>query len=289
MNNNTVKGSDDNCFKSIVASSKGKEILEHILKQVLRKDVEIIEFVNTELGKFNKKEKNKRTDLIVKIDGVIANVEVNTNDYIYIKYFRNFVYLVALFNRYSVIEVDDGKKKKKKYDYQTNIIQVNLNFGVTDIKTDKLILENRFGNKEGHIIKNLVSYDVFIDNIKKFCYDNGGLDEYKYLLMLDMTLDELEDFYPDDEIVKEYGDALMKYSEDVFIYPHSEEEEKQMMHDMEVDMAYDKGVDAGIKEGIEQKEIEMIKNLKDKLSIEEIADVAKVSIDKVKEIISNEN
>ena len=236
-----------------------------------------------------KKKKNKRTDLIVKIDGVIANVEVNTNDYIYTKYFRNFVYLVALFNRYSVIEVDDGKKKKKKYDYQTNIIQVNLNFGVTDIKTDKLILENRFGNKEGHIIKNLVSYDVFIDNIKKFCYDNGGLDEYKYLLMLDMTLDELEDFYPDDEIVKEYGDALMKYSEDVFIYPHSEEEEKQMMHDMEVDMAYDKGVDAGIKEGIEQKEIEMIKNLKDKLSIEEIADVAKVSVDKVKEIISNEN
>ena len=142
---------------------------------------------------------------------------------------------------------------------------------------------------EGHIIKNLVSYDVFIDNIKKFCYDNGSREEYKYLLMLDMTLDELEDFYPDDEIVKEYGDALMKYSEDVFIYPHSEEEEKQMMHDMEVDMAYDKGVDAGIKEGIEQKEIEMIKNLKDKLSIEEIADVAKVSVDKVKEIISNEN
>ena len=160
MNNNTLKGSDDDCFKSIVASPKGKEILEGILKQVLKKDVEIIEFVNTELGKFNKNVKNKRTDLIVKIDGIIANVEVNTNDYIYTKYFRNFVYLVALFNRYSVIEVDDGKKKKKKYDYQTNIIQVNLNFGVTDIKTDKLILENRFGNAEGHIIKNLVSYDV---------------------------------------------------------------------------------------------------------------------------------
>ena len=217
----------------------------------------------------------------MKIDGIIANVEVNTNDYIYTKYFRNFVYLVALFNRYSVIEVDDGKKKKKKYDYQTNIIQVNLNFGVTDIKTDKLILENRFGNVEGHIIKNLVSYDVFIDNIKKFCYDNGSREEYKYLLMLDMTLYELEDFYPDDEIIKEYGDALMKYSEDVFIYPHSEEEEKQMMHDMEIDMAYDDGVDAGI----EQNKVEMIKNLKDKLSIEEIADVVKVSVERVKEII----
>ena len=67
----------------------------------------------------------------------------------------------------------------------------------------------------------------------------------------------------------------------MFIYPHSEEEEKQMMHDMEIDMAYDDGVDAGI----EQKEIEMIKNLKDKLSVEEIADVAKVSVERVKEII----
>ena len=67
----------------------------------------------------------------------------------------------------------------------------------------------------------------------------------------------------------------------MFIYPHSEEEEKQMMHDMEIDMAYDDGVDAGI----EQNEIEMIKNLKDKLSVEEIADVAKVSVERVKEII----
>ena len=150
-NSNTVKGSDDNCFKWVVASPKGKEILEGILKQVLKKDVEIIEFVNNELGKSNKNEKNKRTDLIVKIDGIIANVEVNTNDYIYTKYFRNFVYLVSLFNRYCVKE---NKNKKKIYDTITNIIQINLNFGVTDIKTDELILENRFGNPLGHIIKN---------------------------------------------------------------------------------------------------------------------------------------
>ncbi|HIS11483.1 MAG TPA: hypothetical protein IAB40_00050 [Candidatus Onthocola stercoravium] len=277
-------GSGDDFFKVVMLSKKGKRMLEQIIGQVLGKEVEILEFINTELGKTQKIEKNKRIDVIVKIDGVIANVEVNTNDYNYVKFFRNFAYLVNLFNRYSVKEIDENEKI---YDLKTDIIQINLNFG--KVSSKEAILINEFGNDRGMKIKNLRSYDVFIDNIKKFCYDNGGLDEYKYLLMLDMTLDELEDFYPDDEIVKEYGDALMKYSEDVFIYPHSEEEEKQMMHDMEVDMAYDKGVDAGIKEGIEQKEIEMIKNLKDKLSIEEIADVAKVSIDKVKEIISNEN
>ena len=282
-NNNTVKGSDDNCFKAIVSSPKGKEILEHILEQVLRKDVEIIEFVNTELGKVNKNEKNKRTDLIVKIDGIIANVEVNTNDYNYTKYFRNFVYLVSLFNRYSVKE---DKNKKKKYDTVTNIIQINLNFGSTDIKTEELILENRFGNSKGHIIKNLVSYDVFIDNIKKFCYDKDELEKYKYLLMLDMTLEELASFYPSDEIIKEYGDALMKYSEDIFIYPYSEEEEKEMLHNTELDMAYNEGVT----QGIEQNKIEMIKNFyKIGTPVEDISKATNLSIEKIKKIIKENN
>ena len=257
------------------------------MEQVLRKDVEIIEFINTELGKVNKNEKNKRTDLIVKIDGIIANVEVNTNDYIYTKYFRNFVYLVSLFNRYCVKE---NKNKKKIYDTITNIIQINLNFGVTDIKTDELILENRFGNSKGHIIKNLVSYDVFIDNIKKFCYDKGELDEYKYLLMLDMTLEELASFYPSDEIIREYGDALMKYSEDTFIYPYSEEEEKEMLHNTELDLAYNEGVDAGIKEGIEQNKIDVIKNMLElKLPISTIAKSLNLKESDVEKIIKENN
>lgn len=46
-------------------------------------------------------------------------------------------------------------------------------------------------------------------------------------------------------------------------------------------------VDAGIKEGIVQKEIEMIKNLKDKLSTQEIAEVSKLSIERVKEILND--
>ena len=120
---------------------------------------------------------------------------------------------------------------------------------------------------------------VFMDNFEKLCYDKGELEEYKYLLMLDMTLEELASFYPSDEIIREYGDALMKYSEDTFIYPYSEEEEKEMLHNTELDLAYN--------EGVEQNKIEMIKNLKDKLSTQEIAEVAKLSIERVKEILND--
>ena len=172
--------------------------------------------------------------------------------------------------------------KKKIYDTITNIIQINLNFGVTDIKTDELILENRFGNPLGHIIKNLVSYDVFIDNIKKFCYDKGKVDEYKYLLMLDMTLEELACFYPSDEIIREYGDALMKYSEDTFIYPYSEEEEKEMLHNTELDMAYN--------EGVEQNKIDVIKNMLElKLPISTIAKSLNLKESDVEKIIKENN
>ena len=101
--------------------------------------------------------------------------------------------------------------------------------------------------------------------------------------MFDMTLDELEDFYPGDEIVKDYGEALMKYNSDGFIYPFTHEEEKEMIHNTRIQLAYDEGVDAGI----EQKEIEMINNLKDKLSIQEIAEVAKLSVERVKEILND--
>ena len=55
----------------------------------------------------------------------------------------------------------------------------------------------------------MVSYNIFIDD-----NDKNELDEYKYLLMLDMTLEKLASFYPDYEIIKDYSDALAKYSKD---------------------------------------------------------------------------
>ena len=280
MTKKEVLGSGDDPFKAVMLSKSGKKILEQIIGQVLGESVEILEFINSELGKTQKIEKGKRVDVIVKINGIIANVEVNTNDYNYVKFFRNFAYLVNLFNRYSVIE---NKDKEKIYDLKTQIIQINLNFGY--VSTNETILINEFGNDKGYKINTLKSYDIFMDNFEKFCYDNNEVDKYKYILMLNKTREELEDFYPSDEIIKEYGDALMKYGYDGFIYPYTHEEEQKMIQNTEKQLAYDEGVDAGIKEGVEQTKIEMIINLKDKLSVEEIAEVANVSAEKVSEIL----
>ena len=280
-----IVGSCDDFFKAVMLSKKGKKILEQIIGQVLGKEVEILEFINTELGKTQKIEKNKRIDVIVKIDGVIANVEVNTNDYNYVKFFRNFAYLVNLFNRYSVKEIDENEKI---YDLKTDIIQINLNFGKVNSK--EAILINEFGNDRGMKIKNLRSYDIFMDNFEKFCYDNGEVDKYKYILMLNKSEEELESFYPDDEIVKDYGEALMKYKSKGFIYPFTHDEEQAIIHNTEKQLAYDEGVDAGVKAGIEQKELDVIKNMLLKnMTIEDIADIVNMSTLEVEEIIKENN
>lgn len=104
--------------------------------------------------------------------------------------------------------------------------------------------------------------------------------------MLNMTLDELRNFYPEDEIIKEYGDALMKYGEDTFIYPYSEEEEKEMLHNTELDIAYNDGV----VQGVEQKKIEVIKNMLElKLPISTIAKTLNISEDEIEKMIKENN
>ena len=77
--------------------------------------------------------------------------------------------------------------------------------------------------------------------------------------MLDMTVKELKEFYPEDKVIKEYGDALMQYNKDPFIYPYSEEEEKDMLYYTVEKMAYKDGVQSGI----EQNNIENARKMKE--------------------------
>ena len=79
-----------------------------------------------------------------------------------------------------------------------------------------------------------------------------------------ISVDEVE------KILKQESEELNK----VGFYPHCEEKE--------IETAYNEGIAAGI----EQNKIEMIKNLKDKLSTQEIADAAKISVAEVDRIFN---
>ncbi len=91
----------------------------------------------------------------------------------------------------------------------------------------------------------------------------------------------------ENEEIKEATVEVRKMSEDEKMQRLADLREKAIMDEKAI---YVGGLEKGIKQGIEQKTIEMVKNLnKINMPIEQIAQVANIKIDKVKEILKLRN
>ena len=118
--------------------------------------------------------------------------------------------------------------------------------------------------------------------------------------MLNMTPEELENFFPEDEIIRKFRGEVMKLNKNTkFIREISEEEERLMISKQEgqtqgysdgekagMKKGISKGMKQGINEGIKQKNIEVIKNLiKLKMPIKTIAIATDLTEEEVKKRI----
>ena len=124
-----------------------------------------------------------------------------------------------------------------------------------------------------------------MEKAEEICYNNEEeRKRLRYLLMLNMTPEELKDFFPEDEIIKKFRDEIMRLNSDTkFIREISEEEEKIMISKQE---GQTQGYNEGIKQGIEEKNIEVIRNLlKIKTPIKTIAIATNLTEEEVKERI----
>ena len=74
-----------------------------------------------------------------------------------------------------------------------------------------------------------------MEKAEEICYNNEEeRKRLRYLLMLNMTPEELKDFFPEDEIIKKFRDEIMRLNSDTkFIREISEEEEKIMISKQE--------------------------------------------------------
>ena len=136
-----------------------------------------------------------------------------------------------------------------------------------------------------------------MEKAEEICYNNEEeRKRLRYLLMLNMTPEELKDFFPEDEIIKKFRDEIMRLNSDTkFIREISEEEEKIMISKQEgqtqgynegINTGINIGIDKGIKQGIEEKNIEVIRNLlKIKTPIKTIAIATNLTEEEVKERI----
>ena len=266
----------DAVFKLIVRENR--EYLNKILTNILEEEVEVVEFIENELPKKNKKDKKNILDLLVRVDkGKIINVEVNSK-YDEITRERNLIYYTTLYSinnqrRYPIMDkilIDlvyrtNGNKEKKETYY------------ITAEKSRKI-----YSKKFKIIEVNIAAYRK-----KWYSKSKGNKEDDKYIVALDASKKELEELSKEDRIIKEVKEKVFTFNEDGTITRMiSREEEERLMQQAREKKAKEKGIGIGIrkglidgrKEGLIDGRKEIIKELLKSYDIDTIHKMTKIPI-----------
>ena len=246
----------DKAFKEIMMKEENFNILKKVLETILKVKIQEIKLQPLNLNTGNIHIKGKEVDLLVITEQGKIEVEVNTyyNDYVRV---RNFSYITSIYNN----QVTVGEK----YNEDTNIIQINLNYGVKDTEYKRIYkVRDEIGQE---YIKNFCIYEINMEKLKKIWYDKNELEieKNKYLLMLDMEIKDLKKLSKD-RVVKEYMEKIEKLNEDpIFINWITKEKDEQMIKNTQLYRATQEGINIGISQGINQgmkkEKLEIAKNL----------------------------
>ena len=246
----------DKAFKEIMMKEENFNILKKVLETILKVRIQEIKLQPLNLNTGNIHIKGKEVDLLVITEQGKIEVEVNTyyNDYVRT---RNFSYITSIYNN----QVTVGEK----YNEDTNIIQINLNYGVKDTEYKRVYKVRDETGKE--YIKNFCIYEINMEKLKEIWYDKNELEieKNKYLLMLDMEISDLKKLSKD-RVVKEYMEKIEKLNEDpIFINWITKEKDEQMIKNTQLYRATQEGINIGISQGINQgmkkEKLEIAKNL----------------------------
>ena len=190
---------NDRLFKTIANGKDGKEILEALLGTIFNDKVEILQFIPVELSLDTESERKKTLDVLVRVNNSIINVEMNAQGLSEIVKIRNLSYLCKLFS--------NNIKKGEGIDTETKFLQINLIYNYK--KAKRLMNKVYLKDEDGIYTENFGTWNVFMEKAEEICYNNEEeRKRLRYLLMLNMTPEELENFFPEDEIIRKFRDQL---------------------------------------------------------------------------------
>lgn len=285
----------DRIFKEIFYDEKNKELLIAVVETCLGIKITNVEYKNNELPQGNYRIKGKRLDILLDTDEGKINVELNASKNKYTNA-RNFSYICNIYIRNTLVG--------DNYSEEIDVIQINLTFGLGR-ESEEIFEEYYVMNKKGKMyIKNLTIYEFNMDKIMEFWYskDEEQIERYKYLIMLDLKSEDLEELSGMDERVEKYKMELESVNVSIGINDWiSEEQDQEMIRNSLLQEGYNngmkKGLEDGIKKGIAQgveqgKEqgfkIAVLNLFNHGMSKEEIANICNVAVDKIDKIIEDE-
>ena len=262
----------DKAFKEIMMKEENFEILKKVLESILEVRIEEIKLQPLNLPTGNIHLKGKEVDLLVVTNQGKIEVEVNTyyNDYVRV---RNFSYITNIYN--NQVTVGD------KYSEDTNVIQINLNYGIPDTKYRRIYKVRDEEGKE--YIKNFYIYEINMEKLKKIWYDKNELEieKNKYLLMLDMEIKDIKKLSKD-KVVREYMEKIEKLNNDpMFINWITKEKDEQMIKNTQLYNATQNGLNLGMK----QEKNEIAKSmLQENMSLEIIQKITGLTKEEIENL-----
>ena len=198
-----LPATQDVVFKNLMINSHLflSIILEHFLgidKEIIRKNMHL---ENTELPVSNAKEKKKVTDIIVRVERNVVNLEMNAS------------YYEGLINR-NIDYILKGKTEANfsGENYDDGYIGIQINFDLDWQYDDRDIIKFVLMDPERGIVlsENLIIYNINLLKFREKYYNNDELSEFERAITL-LTLTKREDI----EKISEGVEGLMEAKEEI--------------------------------------------------------------------------
>ena len=240
----------DPVFKSVMTSCQGylSSILQGIIKDVSSDVFSHLVIQNNEFSINSVVEKKKITDVIVKVENMVINLEMNSK-YYHGLFEKNESYLRKIGAQMFVAGEDYTTDKK--------LIQINFdNFKVYD---ERIIIKFQIADTERGIIEldSYEKYHVSLANLKDKYYNEENLSflERALLLLTANTVEMLEKLSKGDEVLMEAARKIESLSTDLDILGLYDEEENRkleakLIREYEIKLAREEGLASGRKEGL---------------------------------------
>ena len=275
---------NDRAFKEVFLNPNNSDLLKALLEFILKIKIDKLEIKKTELLSGNVNIKDKRVDAIVHTGNKKIEIEINSQ---YEKYLnpRNMAYICNTYQSHTLVG--------KEYNQQTDIVQVNLTWGLGKNNDEMKIF--KIMNEKGELyVKNFIIYEINMDYYDKIWYSKNEeeIKKNQYMIMLDLDKKELKNM-PKDKIVDKYITNVTIVNDDPEFQRYmSEEEDKKKIQNSLLSEAKEEGIEqgytSGINDGISKEKVSIAKNMLNKnMSMEDISDITGLSIEEINKLRKN--
>ena len=269
----------DRTFKEIFLKEENEELLLLILEETLNTKVAKIKQRNIELNNGNIYVRRKHLDILLETDQGLIGIEINSSveDYLHP---RNLAFQCDNYAHYTLVGQD--------YTEEVQIIQINLTYKMKDEElVRRYFIQDRTGKKYA---QNFQIIEWNMDKIMKFWYDKNEekIEEYKHLIMLDLSKEDLKKLAKKDREVEKYMKEVERVNEDPRFREYmTKEEDQKKIYNTQMSKAYNEGISEGILEGGKEEKKKIAQNILKsdlKITIEEISEITGLSKEEIEHL-----